>query len=151
MKITWNWGTKLLVAMILFMLLIITMVYLSMQQRYDLVERDYYPKALEYQGRIDKTQNARELGDKIRIDQAENSVIFTYPTVFDAGRINGSIVFYRPSDEHLDVVFRMEPDTSGKQVCSIEKIPAGKYIVKFEYEVEGKGYYQEETVLLKMF
>jgi hypothetical protein len=150
MKINWHWGTKLLVAMILFMLLLITMVYMSMQQTYHLVERDYYPKALEYQDRIDKTSNADKLGEKVRIDQSDGIIYFTFPASLDPGKVRGSIMFYRPSDESMDLTFSIAPDTSGRQACNLVAVPKGKYIVKIDYEADGAGYFQEETLLLKM-
>ena len=57
-KIKWNWGTKLVIAIILFMGFIFVLVYLSTQNTIDLVERDYYPKGLKYQNRIEEIKNA---------------------------------------------------------------------------------------------
>lgn len=62
MRIKWNWGTGILIGIIAFMAFIIGLVYFSVQQNFDLVERDYYPKALEYQQQIDKEENARKTG-----------------------------------------------------------------------------------------
>ena len=148
MKMKWNWGTKILVAMILFMLLLITLVFMSMRQTYHLVEKDYYPKALEYQGRIDKTRNAQQLAEKVKMEQTREAVVFTFPS-FETREIEGTITFYRPSDEGMDVRFAIQPDTSLRQVCNVSAMPPGKYIVKLDYEVDGKGYYQEESVFLE--
>lgn len=138
-------------AMILFMALIITMVFLSMRQTYYLVEKDYYPKALEYQTRIDRMQNARMLGEKVLIENLGEQISFTFPSAFDPGAITGNIVFYRPSDGTLDLRFPIGPDTARRQLCDVASVPRGKYIVKLDYESQGKGYYQEETIFLKMY
>ena len=59
MRIKWNWGTGILIGIIAFMAFIIGLVYFSVQQNFDLVERDYYPKALEYQQQIRSEWNGR--------------------------------------------------------------------------------------------
>jgi hypothetical protein len=151
MKMKWNWGTKLLVAMILFMGLIITMVFMSMRQTYYLVEKDYYPKALEYQTRIDKMHNVSLMDEKVKVENLGEQVSFTFPAALDPEGITGSIIFYRPSDGTLDLRFPIRPDTARRQFCDVAAVPKGKYIVKVDYESQGKGYYQEETIFLKMY
>lgn len=139
----------MLVAMILFMLLIVTLVFMSMKQTYYLVEKDYYPKALEYQDRIDKTKNAELPGQRVEIENMGEEVVFVFPP-FDPEGISGSITFYRPSDEGMDARFEIRADSALRQSCNVSGLPRGKYIVKLDYEADGKGYYQEETILIKM-
>ena len=67
MKIKWHWGTGILIAIILFIGLMITLVFLSSRQEFHLVEKDYYPKALEYQQQIDKEQNSLKLSEKVLV------------------------------------------------------------------------------------
>jgi len=151
MKIEWNWGTKLLLAMILFMLLLLTFMVMSMKQSFYLVEKDYYPRALEYQNKIDKIENVKLLGEKVKIENMGDHVQFSFQQTFIPNEIKGDIVFYRPSDGRLDITFPIQPDTAGQQLCNISSMTKGKYIVKLDYEVGGTGYYQEETILLKMY
>lgn len=146
----WNWGTKLLVAMILFMVLLSGFVIMSMKQTFHLVERDYYPKAIEYQNRIDKTHNAEKLTARIEVENQGNEILLTFPRDIKPGLIKGEIVFYRPSDVGKDVVYPIEVDTNGVQVCDVSKLPKGKYILKIDYHDGNIGYYQEESVLVKM-
>ncbi len=99
----WNWGTKIFIAIILFMSLMIVLVILSMNQSYYLVEKDYYPKALEYQQRIDKETNAKNIGEMIQIANNGNELIITFPSAFDPKSIDGELTFYRPSDGTMDI------------------------------------------------
>lgn len=139
-----------MVAMILFMLLLITLVFMSMRQTYHLVEKDYYPKALEYQEMIDKTQNANQLAEKVRVENLGDEVLLTFQPAFRPFDIKGTIIFYRPSDEGMDIRIPIRPDTAGRQLCDVRHMPKGKYIVKLDYEVDNKGYYQEGSIYLKM-
>lgn len=55
MKIKFNWGTGIVIAMVLFMTFILTFVYKSLTPQYthDLVSEDYYKDELLYQKEID--------------------------------------------------------------------------------------------------
>ena len=151
MKINWNWGTGIFVAIILFMTFIIVLVFQTTRQNYDLVERDYYPKALEYQQQIDKEHNATLLADKVTIQNAGDHIVVKFQSVFNPSDISGSIIFYRPSDKKQDIIFAIEPDSAGNQKFPVTNFKAGKYILKIDYEVNGKSYFQEEPVYINKF
>lgn len=150
MKIKWHWGTRLLVAMILFMALIIGFVIMSMKQDFFLVERDYYPKAIEYQDKIDKMRNAEALSGKIIINNLGSELEFLFPEGIDFNDLGGQILFYRPSDGGQDLSFPIQVDSAGRQRCQVADMAGGKYIVKIDYHTGSKGFYQEESVFLKM-
>jgi hypothetical protein len=151
MNIKWNWGTGILIAIITFMGFMAFMVYQSTRQNFDLVERDYYPKALEYQQKIDKIANARALDEKVKLQESGGVVEVVFQSVFSPDDVRGTIVFYRPSNKKMDLSFPISLDTARTQYCSTTDLANGKYIVKVDYEVDGTKYYQEETILLKMF
>lgn len=150
MKMKWNWGSKLLVAMILFMLMMIVFVIMSMRQTFFLVEKDYYPKAIEYQDKIDHIQNAKSLAQRIQINNLGDHVELTFPNELPAAKIKGEIMFYRPSDVGKDVVFPISADTTHRRVCNVSGLENGKYIIKIDYQIDDVGYYQEETIFLKI-
>ena len=104
MKIKWNWGTGILLAIIIFMSFIFSMVYFTTRQNYDLVEKDYYPKAIEYQQQIDKEQNAKNLQEKVRVNNRGDYVEVRFQPFFKYSDISGQITFYRPSDKKGDVI-----------------------------------------------
>jgi len=150
MKLNWNWGTKLLIAMILFMVLLLTFVFLSARQTFHLVEKDYYPQALEYQGKIGKTNNAKALDDQVKIDNRDKFILLTFQSFFEPSEITGEVVFYRPSDKGSDIVYQIKPDITGRQFFDVSKMLKGKYVIKVDYKVNGIEYFQEETVFVKM-
>ncbi|MBN2172928.1 MAG: FixH family protein [Bacteroidales bacterium] len=151
MNIKWNWGTGILVAIIAFMVFIIGLVYFTTLQKYDLVEKDYYPKAIEYQQHIDKEQNSKNLQAKVKVENKGDFIEVCFQPFFKYSDISGQIAFYRPSDQKGDVVGNISLDTANCQRFPVNVLQKGKYIVKIDYEVNGKKYFQEETVYIKMF
>ena len=78
-KIKWNWGTGILLSIIIFMAILIGLVYVFMNQDVDLVTKDYYSKELKYQDRINKINNTSELGKDVGILLQNNFVKLTFP------------------------------------------------------------------------
>jgi len=148
MKIKWNWGTGILLAIIIFMLFMILLVFQTMRQNFDLVEKDYYPKALEYQQQIDKEQNARKLEEKVKIKNTGEYLEINFQSFFNPDEITGKIIFYKPSDKSGDIIEDIKLDTTGCQKFPVNRLQKGKYILKVDYQVEGVEYFQEETIFI---
>ena len=71
-KIKWNWGTGILLSIIVFMAILIGIVYVFMNQDVDLVTKDYYGKELRYQDQINKINNTSESGKEVGIFSQDN-------------------------------------------------------------------------------
>ena len=144
-KIKWNWGTKIIVAIIIFMSFIFVLVYLSIQNPIDLVEKDYYPKGLKYQTRIDEIKNASIIRDSITIIRKDNHMVLSISTI-DAD--SGSIVFFRPSNQSLDFTVNIEADSLGKMYFLTNEFEKGLYIMKIHWFQNNKGYYVEKKIFV---
>ncbi len=151
MKIKWNWGTKLFIFTAIFMLFLIGFFIMMSLQTFHLVEKDYYPKALEFQQQIDKNNNTKLLDERVRIENRGEYIEFEFQSFFNPDSIKGDIIFYRPSESREDLKIPIQPDSTGKQFYPVKNLLKGKYIVKIEYYYENKGYYQEDPVLVKMY
>ncbi|HPE57191.1 MAG TPA: FixH family protein [Bacteroidales bacterium] len=151
MRIKWNWGTGILIGIIAFMAFIIGLVYFSVQQNFDLVERDYYPKALEYQQQIDKEENARKLEQQVIVENTGDMILLAFQPFFVPANISGTITFYRPSDKKGDIVFEIETDSLGRQNFPTDILQNGRYIIQINYKVGDTEYYQEEALLINIY
>ena len=102
-KIKWNWGTGILLSIIIFMIILVGLVYIFMNQDVDLVTQDYYGKELKYQKQIDKINNTNEMGKEVGIAILDNFVHLTFPdSVFDK-KASGTVYFYRPSGSNKEI------------------------------------------------
>lgn len=141
MNLHWNWGTKLFIAIVIFMSFIFVLVYLSARNQIDLVEKDYYPKGLKYQDRIDEINNAAPFRNSLIIEKLNNQVV-VFHNILRAD--TGSIYFFRPSDNKLDQTFIFQPDSSGRIYFDAQAFKKGKYLVKLFWKDAGKAYYIEK-------
>ena len=137
----WNWGTKLVIAMALFMGFIIILVIQTTRNDINLVEKDYYPKGLKYQDRLDDIQNATPYNKTIRIFQDAEHVIVQLPEIIAD---TGTIYFFRPSNTELDKLFKLDPANNFSQSIPKSEFQKGKYLVKIFWEENDKGFYVEK-------
>ena len=142
MKIKWNWGTGITLFIILFVSFILFRVYLTLQNPVDLVEKDYYPKGLAFQDRIDEVNNANSVKDKFVIEQTERGVIVHLPTMHPD---TGSLHVFRPSDEDMDILLQLHPDSTMAIRFDTKQFHRGKYIMKLYWEELGNRYYLEKN------
>ncbi len=142
----WNWGTKLVVAMAVFMTFIMILVFRSMNNVINLVEKDYYPKGLKYQDRLDEINNARVYTDLIIISQENDRISVQFP---DIRPDTGTVYFFRPSNTALDKVYQIEIPESRMMSFDKSGFVKGKYLLKIYWKEKGKGYYIEKPWYFK--
>ena len=149
MKIKWNWGTKLFIAMALFIIMLLTFVYMTTLQEHPLVEEEYYQKSLKYQEKLDKMTNAKNLNENVKVELGAKYLSITFQSFFNPDSISGTIQVYRPSNPDFDVNIRIKPNPDGAIYLPVEKLHKGKYIVKIDYKYDGKGYYEEKMIYVE--
>jgi hypothetical protein len=57
----------------------------------------------------------------------------------------GSIYFFRPSDNSLDMTYNFAPDSIGQMYFDAGLFKKGKYLVKVFWKESGKGFYIEKA------
>ena len=114
----------------------------------DLVEKDYYPKELNYEQQIIKRNNLRELGEQIRLTQYKNTLNLSFPSSQKYDEVEGEILIYRPSDARADITVQIKLDTLNSQTINADKLLNGKYIVKVDWTYQDKSFYQELILIL---
>ena len=137
----WNWGTKLVIAMAVFMGFIIILVFQSVKNDVDLVERDYYPKGLKYQDRLNEIENADPFYNNIHIYQTAEHVVIQFPEIKPD---TGSLYFFRPSDNDIDKLYKLSPSNDFSQAIPKTEFQKGKYLVKIYWKENDKGFYVEK-------
>lgn len=143
-----SWGIKIALLYSGFVGMILFMVYLTMQERIELVAPDYYKQEIEYQGKINGMQNAGALMSGLTVTaQSGGNIELNFPSDL-AANASGDITFFRPSDSDLDEVFSLKVGNDLKQNIVLKKGKRGLYKVKVNAKVEGKPYYFEESFFL---
>jgi len=144
-----NWGTGIVIFIILFVMGIGSMVYISFQQDINLVHKDYYPRGIDHQSMIEKVENVNKLKGEVKVTLDHDQIEVSFPDDFQFDEIEGGILLYRPSDFNEDLSFPIQVSALGIQHISTKKLQKGKYIVKVEWAYGETEYYIEKPVHVK--
>lgn len=143
-----SWGTKIAALYIGFVGLVIVMVTFSMNQKIELVSPDYYAKELKYQDKINEMNNANALSDQIKHAVSLNQLEVQFPIDFKDKKVNGEILFFKPSDATKDYKTSIQLNPDLKQVISKSLLSSGMYKMQISWTVEGKNYFNESIIVL---
>jgi len=142
-----NWGSKILIVYIVFVLGIVFMVYKSSTQNTDLVTTDYYAKELKYQDKIDEAKRVSALSDSVAYSIKDNALTIQFPRDFAGKQLAGEAVLYCPSDEKKDMKQRFTLKDEPLQM----QIPAGDkglYELHLSWQDGGVTYYIEKKIII---
>jgi len=143
-----NWGSGIAAVYILFMIGVLIMVFIFMNQDVTLETSDYYAKGIQHQEQIDKENQTNELSEQTEIKQENGFIIIRFPKLFESKDIKGTISFYRPSDETKDFSFSVQTDSSNKQFVPSSNIEKGLWKIKINWDVKGVSYYNEKILMV---
>ncbi|HKB85727.1 MAG TPA: FixH family protein [Ignavibacteriaceae bacterium] len=147
-KIKWNWGTGILLSIIVFMSILIVLVYVFMSQDVDLVTKDYYSKELRYQKQIDKINNTNLTGKEVGISYLNNTVQLVFPDSVFTRKAAGTVYFYRPSGSKKDFSIPLTVSDRNEQYINTGKLDKGLWKIKVEWGMDGQDYYSEKSIMI---
>ncbi|SMO45652.1 FixH family protein [Solitalea koreensis] len=143
-----NWGVKITILYISFVLFMAGLVYLAMQQKIELIAPDYYVQELKFQQRIDANRNANALKQAIDITTERRSIVLSFPKEFNQENTKGIAYLFRASDASKDLKLPIQINTEGKQVIASPKLVKGMYNLQLSWRSAGKEYFITKDVFL---
>lgn len=145
-----NWGTGITIGMILFMGFIITLSVKMIGSKVDLVSKDYYEQGIEFEEHLNQVKAANALSQSVTVDvnYTAAQVQITLPAEFSNQEVEGTVLFFRPSEKNKDFSVSLKPDSNLKQNVSLEKLDKGNWWIKLQWKANGKDYYYEEEIVI---
>lgn len=149
MKISF-WPHGLLFSLGTFVVGIVSVGYMFLQQDIGIVVKDYYQEEINFQQTLDDEKNALALPDPVKIDydQAKERVVIYFPGFFEGRNIAGKVTFYRPSDGKLDKDLPLLLNDKLQQTIFTESFKKGSWIVKLKWTADGIGYYMKKKITI---
>jgi hypothetical protein len=147
-KSKFNWGTGILITIIVFMIITIGTVVVLMNQDVDLVASDYYNKGIQHQDQIDRVNRTNSMDEAVQINSENGFVRLIFPKSFEQKNFNGTIQFYRPSDSKKDFSLPISIDTSAQQIVSTQTLDKGYWTVKLNWTQDSVEYYKESSFII---
>jgi hypothetical protein len=143
-----NWGHKITGIYLLFVAGIMYMVYLTSQQKVDLVTTDYYGEEIRYQDRINESGRATALSQPIQYDIKHSVLNIRFPKEFEGKSLSGEVQIYCPADDKKDL-YRNIDATDNAMKITIPEANKGAHVLKIKWKAEGITYYFEENIFIQ--
>lgn len=144
-----NWGHGIFVFFTIFVIIMLSVLYLSRQQNIDLVTEDYYGAELLYQDKIDQLNNSKSKGFDVKHRLQDNELILEFSKSIEEGKMqNGEVYFYRPSDAAFDYTQALTLDSQNEIRIAENSLNPGYYIMKISFSIDDKKYYIEKGIMI---
>lgn len=136
-----NWGTKIAVLYIGFVVMIVTLVAATFRRKPLLVADDYYQRETRFQERLEARKAAAALGSPPRMQLAGDSLTIELPGRFAEAAAVGEMTYYAPADPGADrtVAFNA-PD--GRIHAALPRKET-RFLIQLDWRVNGRHYYTE--------
>jgi nitrogen fixation protein FixH len=143
-----HWGSGIVGVFVLFAAIVLTMVWVAMHQKIDLVTEDYYDQELKHEDRIDAVARTKRSGQAPAITLNGRTISIVFPPSVDRKRLEGRVECYRPSDKALD--FRTPIELDSTNTCRIltASMTPGRWRLKLLWTVGGESFYDEQAVMV---
>jgi hypothetical protein len=139
-----NWGTKLVIGMILFMIMIIVYAVLMIRSDSDaLVDNDYYEKGINYNLDYRKKMHVRQDRAEPAILLRNDSLVVTFTR-----EATGKIRMIRTANSKLDKSYELETDTTKVFKIPVINLARGLWKVQLDWSSMGRPYLYEKEVML---
>ena len=142
------WPIGLTIVFIVFFLYLIGFIVLSQLNRSDLVTDNYYEEEMAYQDQIERMERSEQLSQNLVLnhDVQKRTVELQFPPDFAPHTINGSIIFFRPSNAKQDQIHKIQLDNQGIQSLDIKHLNQGMWRVKIFWRRDSIEYYDEKIL-----
>jgi hypothetical protein len=144
-----NWGTGVVIGIIVFVVISITTTVIFMTQDVSLVSDNYYEKSLSYQDEIDKQSRTNSLDEQVKINFNGEVINILFPADYLNKNISGEIYFYRPSDSKLDFKMPLDLNEEGNQMILAKDYEKGFWRMKLNWIMDGNRYYNERAITIE--
>jgi hypothetical protein len=137
-----NWGTGLVIGMVLFIGFILVFVYKMTTDHnleHDLVTDGYYQKEMELQEDIYARQNSVAMEEQITGQKTTKGYLLEFPESYDPKNIEGTVFLYRTSSKKLDFELPLEL-TDSNFLIPDEFLLEGRWNITIDWEYEGKKF-----------
>jgi hypothetical protein len=137
-----NWGTKLILGMVSFMVFIVVMGIIMISDQKDaLVDNDYYERGINY----NKVYNQKE---QTKTDQAQPAIVLNEAMVLltFTKPATGRVQLMRTADKALDQTIAFKSNINNQVIIPSERLKRGSWRVIITWVSNGKSYLYEQEI-----
>ena len=143
-----NWGTGILVFLILFLSASAVFIFFAMRQDVNLVHEDYYEQGVDYSAQMDVDARSAEYKDSFKTYVKDGSLVVEFEKSLALSIDSGSVLLYRPSSSSLDVSMPFGLMENSLKIPGSHLV-TGRYILKLSWYSSGLKYEVDRTIYIQ--
>ena len=143
-----NWGTGILIFLILFLMASAVFIAFAMRQKVELVHEDYYERGVDHSTQMEVEERSAPYQEAILAVQLEGTLQISMTDSLAVSCDSARIQLYRPSDIQQDMNMPYDPGR-GALVISRENLVPGRYILKLSWYSGGLRYEADRTLSIQ--
>lgn len=143
-----NWGTGIVIGLILFIGFILVMVFMMSTEdkyNYDLVTEEYYKEELQFQNEIDAENNTFQLSEQVKVVREPEGLLLIFPMEIEENKVSGTVYLYRPSNKRLDFEIPLEL-TKSKLLIPKDRLLDGRWNIIVRWRMNDTDYLFKEEI-----
>jgi hypothetical protein len=145
-----SWPLGIAIIYLSFVFLLIAFGIYSRFQQVDLVTENYYEQELKYQQQINRMNRAQSLSKPViwMYDKHEDLLLLEFPKEIDPIKVQGHILFFRPSDAKQDKLTALNLTSENTQIINTKNLSSGFWKLKIFWQVDNIEYYKEGDLVI---
>lgn len=149
MRIKFNWGTGIFIAIVLMISWIGFLVSKSLGYKINIDSDDYYERGLDHTAQMERIKRSLPYKEEFTLDQYPEYLEIHYPSVFADKPLTGELWFYRPSDFELDLKIEASNLDNNTQKINKQHLKKGIYHLRATLNTGEKSYFFEREIRIK--
>jgi len=143
-----NWGTGILVFLILFLSASAVFIFFAMRQDVNLVHEDYYEQGVDYSAQMEVEARSAIYKDSLKTYMEDETFVVGFKKSLASRIDSGSVLLFRPSSSSLDVSIPFG-QTDSTLIIPMSNLVTGRYILKLSWYSKGLKYKVDETIYIQ--
>jgi nitrogen fixation protein FixH len=142
------WPYAIIATFVLFASYIGYMVQQAMSTSVDLVSADYYQQEIAYQKRMESVARTAALPAPVQVlyDGQAQRLTLELPPNLAGQRIEGTVHFFRPSNQKLDFKLPFTPTQNAPQQLNTAKLQPGYWRLRIDFTAGGQQYFVDREL-----
>ncbi len=140
-----NWGTGILIFLILFLLAAAAFMVFAFKQDVNLVYKNYYEKGVDYTEQMNVNSRSVSYYNSLQTHLDDEFLVVDFEESLALAIDSGSVVLFRPSSSKLDLKFPLILWDSRVKIPK-DNLVSGRYILKLFWYSEGLKYEVDKPV-----
>lgn len=140
-----NWGNRILLVIVVFLIGMGTMVFIAMQQTNEMMDDNYYAKELVYQEIVTAKKNLKASAVQLSVTQNNAGLQISLPPT--SGLQEGNIQLMRTAKQNLDINIPIA--NSIVYTVPAAKLQKGAYLMRTRWKANDTEYYDERDIIIE--